>query len=167
MFRCLLLNSYDHAGGISLGFGCHHNPEVAINRAITEAAQARVVHISGARDDIVVNSIIKSSNLDVEEYKSNFIPQNHQAFKVDFQNAQQAIDAIIDKFNDLEFFEPLIYEFENTDPFSVVRVIGPSLAPSGARKGLPTSNHPRIHQFKPKLDAMQQEIVARQLFISS
>jgi len=34
------------------GFGCHVNPSIALTRAITEAAQARLAYISGARDDL-------------------------------------------------------------------------------------------------------------------
>lgn len=34
------------------GFGCHLSAEIALTRAVTEAAQARLGYISGARDDI-------------------------------------------------------------------------------------------------------------------
>lgn len=34
------------------GFGCHLDPHIALTRAITEAAQARLAYISGARDDL-------------------------------------------------------------------------------------------------------------------
>ncbi|MCV7198048.1 YcaO-like family protein [Mycobacterium angelicum] len=34
------------------GFGLHHDPNVALSRAITEAAQARLTAISGVREDI-------------------------------------------------------------------------------------------------------------------
>jgi ribosomal protein S12 methylthiotransferase accessory factor len=35
-----------------LGAGCHPSPEVALARALTEAAQSRLTYISGARDDL-------------------------------------------------------------------------------------------------------------------
>jgi YcaO-like protein with predicted kinase domain len=34
------------------GSGCHPAPEVALSRALTEAAQARLTYVSGARDDL-------------------------------------------------------------------------------------------------------------------
>ncbi|MBL4590138.1 MAG: YcaO-like family protein [Alphaproteobacteria bacterium] len=34
------------------GFGCHPNKELALTRALTEAAQSRLTFIAGARDDI-------------------------------------------------------------------------------------------------------------------
>lgn len=37
--------------GVYQGFGAHLAPEIAIARAITEAAQTRVTYIAGARDD--------------------------------------------------------------------------------------------------------------------
>ena len=36
-----------------IGSGCHPAPEVALSRALTEAAQSRLTYISGARDDLV------------------------------------------------------------------------------------------------------------------
>lgn len=40
------------AMGYFWGFGCHLAPEVALSRAISEAAQCRLIEISGAREDI-------------------------------------------------------------------------------------------------------------------
>jgi YcaO-like protein with predicted kinase domain len=34
------------------GYGCHPVPTVALSRAITEAIQSRLTHISGVRDDV-------------------------------------------------------------------------------------------------------------------
>ncbi|GAA2479715.1 YcaO-like family protein [Winogradskya humida] len=34
------------------GFGCHLDPEIALTRAVTEAAQTRLSYIAGARDDL-------------------------------------------------------------------------------------------------------------------
>jgi YcaO-like protein with predicted kinase domain len=40
------------AKAIAHGFGCHLSPEVALARALTEAAQCRLTEIAGSRDDI-------------------------------------------------------------------------------------------------------------------
>lgn len=37
--------------GLYQGFGCHPAPEIALARALTEAAQTRLTYIAGARDD--------------------------------------------------------------------------------------------------------------------
>ncbi len=54
VFVCLV-QSYDDTDPVEpqLGTGCHINREVALSRALTEAAQARITVISGARDDFV------------------------------------------------------------------------------------------------------------------
>jgi YcaO-like protein with predicted kinase domain len=36
-----------------IGSGCHPSPEVAVCRALTEAAQSRLTYISGSRDDLL------------------------------------------------------------------------------------------------------------------
>jgi ribosomal protein S12 methylthiotransferase accessory factor len=38
--------------GYAWGYGCHLAPEVALTRALTEAAQSRLTVISGSRDDL-------------------------------------------------------------------------------------------------------------------
>jgi putative methanogenesis marker protein 1 len=40
------------------GYGCHLSKEIAVIRAITEAAQARLTYIAGARDDIYRSAYI-------------------------------------------------------------------------------------------------------------
>ena len=53
VFVCLV-QSDDDTDGVEpqLGTGCHAAREIALSRALTEAAQARVAVISGARDDL-------------------------------------------------------------------------------------------------------------------
>ncbi|MBV9765984.1 MAG: YcaO-like family protein [Acidobacteriaceae bacterium] len=55
-YACTLLDEVDQNlwrnTGVHDGFGCHLSPAVALVRAITEAAQTRLAHISGSRDDI-------------------------------------------------------------------------------------------------------------------
>jgi YcaO-like protein with predicted kinase domain len=54
VFVCLV-QSRDDTDGVEpqLGTGCHAAREIALARALTEAAQARVAVISGARDDFL------------------------------------------------------------------------------------------------------------------
>ncbi len=52
-FACLAVSAQGTDGvAPELGFGCHADRDVALSRALTEAAQARLTVISGARDDI-------------------------------------------------------------------------------------------------------------------
>jgi ribosomal protein S12 methylthiotransferase accessory factor len=44
--------SADFSGAMAIGAGSHSLPEIALSRAITEAAQSRLTFITGSRDDI-------------------------------------------------------------------------------------------------------------------
>jgi ribosomal protein S12 methylthiotransferase accessory factor len=48
------ITSEDHPGMFQ-GYGCHLSSEIALARAVAEAAQARLGYISGARDDLHSN----------------------------------------------------------------------------------------------------------------
>lgn len=52
-FYCLVVGHGDDPADPELGSGCHVAREVALLRALTEAAQARITYITGARDDFL------------------------------------------------------------------------------------------------------------------
>lgn len=52
VFAALIADATGGEAAPELGFGCHPAPEVALSRALTEAAQARLTFIAGAREDI-------------------------------------------------------------------------------------------------------------------
>ena len=51
-FQCLIMGSHARDADPEFGAGCHPRREVALCRALTEAAQARTTYIVGARDDL-------------------------------------------------------------------------------------------------------------------
>ncbi len=51
-FQCLIMGSHAQDADPEFGAGCHPRREVALCRALTEAAQARTTYIVGARDDL-------------------------------------------------------------------------------------------------------------------
>ena len=152
IYQCLLLNSFDPANAVSIGFGCHHSDEIAMNRAITEAAQARAVYISGSRDDIIRHALQSSEGFKIDDFKEKFLPVHFKETPCSLSNVRELLDDIITTLSRLELHEPLVYSFKNTDPFSVVRIIMPSLAPyTGSHSHAKTySRHSRILSFKPK-----------------
>ncbi|MER2492643.1 YcaO-like family protein [Catenovulum sediminis] len=72
-FWAVLLNPETsiNATAFNVGFGCHVDPEIALCRAITEAAQSRASIIQGAREDILIKPVW-------EEKKS---PQSSKAYQ--------------------------------------------------------------------------------------
>lgn len=51
-FQCLIMGQHARDADPEFGSGCHPRREVALCRALTEAAQARTTYIVGARDDL-------------------------------------------------------------------------------------------------------------------
>ena len=52
VYEAHIYDRYRRHTGVFGGYGCHLDPEIAMIRALTEAAQSRLVIIAGARDDI-------------------------------------------------------------------------------------------------------------------
>ncbi len=52
VFAASLLDLRHRGAPLAGGYGCHLAPEVALTRALTEAAQSRVIDIAGSRDDM-------------------------------------------------------------------------------------------------------------------
>ncbi|SED51121.1 ribosomal protein S12 methylthiotransferase accessory factor [Rhizobiales bacterium GAS188] len=51
-FQCLIVDRVEELGHIGTGAGCHPSREIALLRALTEAAQVRMTYILGSREDI-------------------------------------------------------------------------------------------------------------------
>jgi ribosomal protein S12 methylthiotransferase accessory factor len=52
VFAASLLDLRHRGAPLAGGYGCHLAPEVALTRALTEAAQSRAIDIAGSRDDM-------------------------------------------------------------------------------------------------------------------
>jgi YcaO-like protein with predicted kinase domain len=67
-FACFIVPRYNSAmwhSAVAAGYGCHPAREVALLRALTEAAQARLTVISGLRDDFRTEAYEQLLNPDV------------------------------------------------------------------------------------------------------
>lgn len=53
VYMALLFDDEARRVGVYRGYGAHLDPEVAMTRALTEAAQSRLVYIAGSRDDVL------------------------------------------------------------------------------------------------------------------
>ena len=63
VFCCAVAEQADTAVEAELGAGCHPDREVALLRALTEAAQSRTTRIAGSRDDYVPESYDSAAKL--------------------------------------------------------------------------------------------------------
>ncbi len=64
--------SNERGSGVYKGYGCHLDPEIAMVRAVTEAAQSRTIFVAGARDDFLRGSFESSRRSDVFTTQSVF-----------------------------------------------------------------------------------------------
>jgi ribosomal protein S12 methylthiotransferase accessory factor len=144
VYLARLWNRSQRSVGVFFGSGAHLDPEIALLRALTEAAQSRVVYIAGTRDDVsghafaqvraqdspaVVASLdAQIASVDARTVRSRTYP----TFEEDVRHIQQhLVERGIER---LVVVELTLSEFR--DHLSVVRVIAPGLAMPGVENGL-------------------------------
>ena len=87
------------------GAGCHPSPQIALSRALTEAAQARLTYISGARDDI----LSFPREMDAEErFKAFESPEPVRRMEQIAELSTQDVDADLQKV--IEYLDAANYE---------------------------------------------------------
>ncbi len=151
--KCHILNNIDPARASASGYGCHHNIEVALNRAITEAVQGRCCYIAGSREDMFkakYNSVDYGYALD---YFSELIPEALEIENKVSLSTDEAIEDIVSKSDQQGWLRPIAYVYKSTDPFSVVKIFWPSLASTSF--STMTLRHERLRLFKAPRTAYQ------------
>lgn len=131
----------DNQSPISIadGYGLHPVAEIAAIRAITEAAQSRLTHIHGGRDDIVKRIFFYQQNphLDEEiimnnirekilnsEYITSFITPDEEGYVP--ESVEKLWHYIKEKMVSAGFHHCFVYELNPEGfPFSVLRVVVP------------------------------------------
>ena len=153
VFKCHILNAIDSAKPTASGYGCHHSTEMAINRAITEAAQGRTCFIAGSREDILTTRFRGIDYGTAYNYFSNFIEEALLVAESSVMSTMTALESLLQKFAALGWHPPIVYDYPGTDPFKVVKVVCPSLSPISF-SGMSLS-HPRPLSFCPPTTRFQ------------
>ncbi len=121
---------------VTLGAGTHLAPEVALSRAVTEAAQSRLTTISGSRDDVppVYEQVATDTG-------GRPAPPREMLPWSQFTNAP--VDSFTDVSAELHWVavaaaarlnaEPLLVDLSTDTDFAVVKVIVPGSALDAAR----------------------------------
>jgi ribosomal protein S12 methylthiotransferase accessory factor len=139
---------YDPSGGgpTSHGYGAHLDPEVAMARALMEAAQTRLIVISGARDDIyhqyyATLRIKRNSSYEVFNLESNPATVDARVRKSQATGTfEEDIEIILEKLKQAALNQVIVFDL--TPPgwdISVVRVVVPELEASFNRNYKPKS----------------------------
>ncbi len=114
-----------------MGAGSHLKPEIAVARAITEAAQSRVVQIQGAREDTDREGFIRSVGYDrMKRLNWFWFEEGEKISLSDIQDLSgkspaENIDVILEKLKGLVERVLLIDLSREEVPVPVVRVIIP------------------------------------------
>lgn len=115
-----------------MGAGSHLKPEIAVSRAITEAAQSRVVQIQGAREDTDRESFIRSVGYDRMKRLNRFWFEEGE--KISLSEVQdlskkspaENIDVILEKLKGIAERVLIVDLSREEVKVPVVRVIIPS-----------------------------------------
>lgn len=130
---------YDPSGYVpsSHGYGAHLDPEVAMVRALTEAAQTRAILISGARDDIfhqyyTLLRLQRNYNAEARSVGSNSptIDAREKKSQATF-TFENDLEIILGKLKRVGLNQVIVFDLTPPEwDISVVRVIVPGLEAS-------------------------------------
>lgn len=144
-FTCSIWDSematpYPHRSG---GHGCHPNKRVALLRAITEALQSRLTHISGGRDDMYWSKYrnILPTYLECNRNYLSYIRSEEPNVEFDqipeappFAEAEEMLSWLLKAVLKSAGAECFVVDLSNKSmPFEVVQVVSPGLELSAKR----------------------------------
>jgi len=134
-YHCILIDNRTSAE--SCGSGAHLEKEVALCRALTEAAQARLTWIHGAREDIF-RSLYESQNLMPRACSRTTARINPSSNKLDFERRSSPfngatfkddLDWLLNRLKSHGYCRLAVYEHDLRDiDIAVVRVVLPGFS---------------------------------------
>jgi ribosomal protein S12 methylthiotransferase accessory factor len=133
VYLVLIYDEQTRHFGIYRGQGAHLDPSVAMIRALTEAAQGRVVYIAGSRDDMFRDSFARLKRQDDHAMIARLeaIPETVDA-TIALNKANDSFEAdiqlIVQSLGRRGLHQILVLDLSRKDfPISVVKVIVPGL----------------------------------------
>lgn len=134
VFKAVLCDKqFPYLGPIA-GYGAHLDPQVAILRALTEAAQGHTVLISGSRDDIFSPQLSVFKQYDMNYELQNYMSQEPTINAASYINQATAtfeedLHLLINKLQSAGFKQVIVFDMTQKEfaDVSVVRVFVPGL----------------------------------------
>jgi len=124
------VNIYDtideHIGGYG-GYGAHLNPDIALSRALHEAAQSRLVYIAGARDDMFKRDFIRLKRARTPVIQTRPVVDFSSRSSLASEAFDVDIGVMIERLQCRGLNQVIVYDFPNALDISVVRVVVPGL----------------------------------------
>ncbi|MFF7403018.1 YcaO-like family protein [Streptomyces murinus] len=117
---------------VCAGSGSHLDSNVALSRAITEAVQSRLTEISSTRDDISSDFTLARDACPTAPFQSHsdgfHIRDVLRGQGEDFEDMERELEEVVRRVRTVAGHDPMFLELsDDSVPFSVVRVICPSL----------------------------------------
>jgi YcaO-like protein with predicted kinase domain len=115
--------------GMYRGYGAHLDPEIAMVRALTEAAQSRCVYIAGSRDDMFRRPFLRLKQSDyratIEEIEAvPAVVDMHDARSQATTTFEGDVHVLLQKLQGVGLQNAVVFDLSLPDePFAVVRVI--------------------------------------------
>ncbi|MCI0688548.1 MAG: YcaO-like family protein [Sporichthyaceae bacterium] len=135
----------DHAAAMVSGSGAHSDPAVALSRAISEAAQSRLTHIAGSRDDIHP-VVYRDGHYTRPRTIAPLVTwaQIRASYRDWFRTDQDEAHWLAHRVATVAGFEPLAIDLtwglHAREEFSVVKICAPGLV-YNARHEIPRPQH--------------------------
>ncbi|MGV9913373.1 YcaO-like family protein [Streptomyces tendae] len=112
------------------GSGCHYEPQIALSRALTEAAQSRLTCIAGTRDDLDVHENAFAANPERPAFAA--LPVGdwddlHADLTVDEAPLERHLDAVASRVAAVTGYEPIAFTLHDSPAYAAVKVVAPGL----------------------------------------
>jgi YcaO-like protein with predicted kinase domain len=154
-FRCLAVDRTGEIGHVGTGAGCHPQREIALLRAMTEAAQVRTTYIVGSREDIdladYLPATLAARNLRAQslmrpvDHSRNF--DSIASFAFDTFEAEVAW--IVERLRGSHIREVVMVDLTSSEyGIPVVRVVAPGLEGSDHHSGYSPGERARAAQAR-------------------
>jgi YcaO-like protein with predicted kinase domain len=141
---------------LAQGSGCHPAREVALLRALTEAAQSRLTTIAGARDDMFLTGYELTRNLDVQQREraqmdsQKEIRDSHQAPTFVGETFEEDVEWELHRLQAAGIERVIFFDLTKQElNLPVVRVVVPGLEPHRGDDCLPGSRARALLETRP------------------
>jgi len=161
VFACTIVDRhnrtpYPHQAS---GYGCHPIATIALARAITEAAQSRVTHISGLREDLTWSRYRDEFLCEAESNRLKLANISEQLTAIDFgeiceacdpppRDMQSLLQDILRRLAKANLRSAIVVDLAENEVFSVVFVCVPDLEYKTPKASALYSPGPRMREYR-------------------
>ncbi|HEX2316799.1 MAG TPA: YcaO-like family protein [Thermomonospora sp.] len=136
------------------GMGCHPHPALAASRALTEAAQSRLIAISGARDDVTRETYDADEDLAASLALRDLVRSGatharpYEGDAADHGTLGDDLDWLLDRLTAAGFHDMAVADLTRPDVgLPVVKVLVPGLESAAALNGAAVLPGPRASRL--------------------